>query len=173
MAFGHTWIINPKLVNEVTLSNTQMDFRISGQAIMSNGKPFCWSNFISVGDPAGPCSTEGFTIAGSDSYFYGPYVEPCSNNHGNNGLFDNFSAEEGRHNLSFGINHGAPVDVPGLRLSRAGDHRFQRTIYELRIGGLPAWRHGTAVTRSRRLRDLYRLAAWLIRRRPVSIPAKS
>lgn len=104
VAIGHTWIINPRLVNVATLSNTQMDFRISGEAVMSNGKPFCWSSFIAVGDPPGPCSTEGFTIAGSDSYFYGPWVEPCSNNHGNDGLFDNFSADEGRHNLSFGIN---------------------------------------------------------------------
>lgn len=104
VAFGDTWIINPRLVNVITLSNTQMDFRMSSQALMSNGKPFCWSQFISVGDPPGPCSTEGFTIAGSDSYFYGPWVEPCSNNHGNDGLFDNFSAAEGRHNLSFGIN---------------------------------------------------------------------
>jgi Carboxypeptidase regulatory-like domain len=104
VAFGHTWIINPKLVNAVTLSNTQMAFKINGQAIMSNGKPFCWSSFINVGDPPGSCSTEGFTIAGSDSNFNGPYVEPCGNNHGNNGLFDNFSAAEGRHNLSFGIN---------------------------------------------------------------------
>jgi hypothetical protein len=104
VAIGHTWIINPKLVNVATLSNTQMDFNINGQAIMSNNKPFCWSQYIAVGDPPGPCSTEGFTIAGSDSYFYGPWVEPCLNNHGNDGLFDNFSAEEGRHNLSFGIN---------------------------------------------------------------------
>ncbi len=104
VAFGHTWIINPKLVNVATLFNTQMDFRISGQALMSNNKPFCWSSFISVADPPGTCSTEGFTIAGSDSYFYGPYVEPCSNNHGNDGLYDNFSAQEGRHNLSFGAN---------------------------------------------------------------------
>ncbi len=104
VAFGHTWVINQKLVNVATLSNTQMDFKISGQAIMSNGKPFCWSSFIAVGDPPGTCSTEGFTIAGSADYFYGPWIEPCLNNHGNTGLFDNFSAQEGRHNLSFGVN---------------------------------------------------------------------
>ncbi len=104
LAVGHTWIINQKLVNVATLSNTQMDFRIAGQALMSNKMPFCWSSFINAADPPGTCSTEGFTIAGSASYFYGPYVEPCSNNHGNYGWFDNFSAEEGRHNLSFGIN---------------------------------------------------------------------
>ena len=104
LAIGHTWIINPKLVNVITLSNTQMDFRIGSQALMSNNKPFCWSQYISADDPSGPCSTEGFTIAGSDSYFYGPWIEPCSNNHGNDGLFENFSAQEGRHNLSFGAN---------------------------------------------------------------------
>ena len=104
MAFGDIWIINPKLVNVATLFNTQMDFRIGSQALMSNSKPFCWSSFISVADPTGTCSTEGFTIAGSDSNFYGPYVEPCSNNHGNDGLYDNFSAQEGRHSLSFGAN---------------------------------------------------------------------
>lgn len=104
IAIGHTWIIDPKLVNVITLSNTQMDFRISGQALMSNNKPFCWSQFINVSDPPGQCATEGLTIAGSDSYFYGGWVEPCSNNHGNDGLFDNFVADEGRHSLSFGVN---------------------------------------------------------------------
>ncbi len=122
LAIGHTWIFNPKLVNVITLSNTQMDFRISGQALMSNNKPFCWSQFISVSDPPGPCSTEGFTVAGSDSYFYGPWVEPCSNNHGNDGLFDNFSAEEGRHDLSFGI------DIVRRWMAQACDYPAQPII---------------------------------------------
>ena len=104
VAFGHTWIINQKLVNVATLSNTQMDFKIASKALMTNNKPFCWSSFIAVGDPPGTCSTEGFTIAGSADYFYGPWIEPCLNNHGNTALFDNFSADEGRHNLSFGVN---------------------------------------------------------------------
>ena len=72
---------------------------------MNNGKPFCWHSFINVDEPtAGGCVSAGFFISGSSDTFSGPLLEPCSNNHGNDGLFDNFSAEEGRHNLSFGVN---------------------------------------------------------------------
>ncbi|MGA8528207.1 MAG: carboxypeptidase regulatory-like domain-containing protein [Acidobacteriaceae bacterium] len=104
VALGHTWLINQKAVNVATLYDTQIDSTISGQAIMSNGQAFCWSEFINVNEPPGTCSTEGLTIAGSSSYFYGPYVEPCEQDHGNYGLNDDVSIEDGRHNLTFGIN---------------------------------------------------------------------
>ena len=101
LAIGHTWIVNPKLVNAVIFSNAQMDFKQGGQALTNNDQSFCWSKYINVNEPAGTCSFEHFNLAGLEDF---PLLEPCGDNRGNDGVSDNFSAEEGRHNLSFGVN---------------------------------------------------------------------
>lgn len=105
LSLGHTWVVTPRLVNILTLYDDQMDAIESGHALMSNGQPFDWASFINVNEPpSGLDSTEGLTIAGSASNFYGPYVEPCQQDHGNYGLNEDLSAIDGRHNFSFGMN---------------------------------------------------------------------
>lgn len=100
-ALGHTWTINPKLVNVATLFLIQLDNYMSGNALQANGKPFCWSSYVSaINDPAGPCTFEGFGVGGLGT----GYLEPCDVNRATYGYYDNFTAEEGRHTFSFGVN---------------------------------------------------------------------
>lgn len=66
-AVGHTWIVNPKIVNVATFFLNQIDTLQTGQAIQGNGQPFCWSGYIGVKDPT--CSSEGFSVGnGFSSY---------------------------------------------------------------------------------------------------------
>lgn len=110
-ALGHTWIINPKMVNVASIFLTQIDSIQGGQGLQSNGSPFCWSNYISVNEPPGTCSFEGFNVGTNG--FGSPYLEPCGVNRSTYGLYDNLTVEEGRNNLTFGIDaqHQASSEV--------------------------------------------------------------
>jgi hypothetical protein len=58
---GHTWSINPTLLNSATLSWAEIDFSTGTIEKDASGAPICLSRYISVADPAGRCYIGGLS----------------------------------------------------------------------------------------------------------------
>jgi hypothetical protein len=58
---GHTWTINPSLLNSATLSWAELDFSTGTIEKDANGAPICLSRYINVSDPAGQCYIGGLS----------------------------------------------------------------------------------------------------------------
>ncbi len=58
---GHTWTINPTVLNSATLSWAEIDFSTGTVEKNASGSPICLSEFINVTDPAGQCYIGGLS----------------------------------------------------------------------------------------------------------------
>jgi hypothetical protein len=143
-AAGHTWIVNPKIVNVASLFVNQIDTAQGGTGLLSNGQPFCWSKFIAVNDPPGTCSYEGFSVSNG---FSSPYLEPCGVNRSTFGLYDNLTVEEGRNNLSFGINAqyqdmSLPCGYPALPIISFNGQYTNNGLSDFLLGDIASYYQG-------------------------------
>jgi hypothetical protein len=68
---GHTWTINPTLLNSATLSWAEMDFSTGTIEKDASGNPICLSKFINVSDPAGQCYISGLSAFDGNSLYGG------------------------------------------------------------------------------------------------------
>ncbi len=98
--FGHNWLINDTTVNTLNVYWTQMDVLQAGQALDSNGDPFCMSRYIAVTERPGHCYMEGFTITNG---FSSSWSEPTGERRTTYGLSDAFTKTIGNHTISAGI----------------------------------------------------------------------
>jgi hypothetical protein len=97
---GYTWTISPTMVNVAHVFWAQLAAHNGSQALTSDNKPFCWSNYINVTEMPGSCYVEGFGIGG-DGFTVG-YYEPSQEERTTYGLYDDLTKTLGKHTFSFG-----------------------------------------------------------------------
>lgn len=68
---GHTWTINPSLLNSATLSWQELDYSTGTVERDASGKPICLSEFINVSDPVGECYIGSLSVSGGSSLYGG------------------------------------------------------------------------------------------------------
>jgi hypothetical protein len=68
---GHTWTINPTLLNSATLSWAQLDYSTGTIEKDLSGNPVCLSEYINVSDPAGQCYIGGLSAFDGNTLYGG------------------------------------------------------------------------------------------------------
>ncbi|MGB8537612.1 MAG: carboxypeptidase regulatory-like domain-containing protein [Acidobacteriaceae bacterium] len=71
LALGHTWTINPTLLNSATLSWAEIDFSTGTIERDAEGAPICLSRYIAVADPEGRCYIGGLSAFDGNSLYGG------------------------------------------------------------------------------------------------------
>ncbi len=99
---NHTWTISPTMVNVASVFWTQMAAHNGSAALTTEGKPFCWSEYINVTELPGTCYLEGFDVG--DGGFESGWYEPSQELRTTYGLYDNFTKTLGRHTIQVGMN---------------------------------------------------------------------
>jgi hypothetical protein len=100
-AFGHSWVISPSAINDVTAFWTQLSVSSASQPKDINGNAICLSRYVNVNDPPGQCYLEGLSISNG---FSSGYNEPQAEIRTTWGMSDNFTKTFGNHTLTFGGN---------------------------------------------------------------------
>jgi hypothetical protein len=106
----HTWTINPKTVNTISVFMTQMSAHSGAQELGSDGKPMCFSNNsgdtnfagIGVNEPAGSCYMGALRI-NSNYGFESGWDEPSQELRTTLGLVDTLNKQIGKHSITAGI----------------------------------------------------------------------
>jgi hypothetical protein len=106
----HTWTINPKTVNTISVFLTQMSAHSAAQELGSDGKPMCFSNNggdsnfagIGVNEPTGNCYMGALRI-NSNFGFESGWDEPSQELRTTLGLVDTLNKQMGKHSLTAGI----------------------------------------------------------------------
>jgi hypothetical protein len=107
----HTWTINPKTVNTISVFMNQMTSHSGAQELGNDGKALCFSNNsgdsnfagIGVNEPAGSCYMGALRI-NSNYGFESGWDEPSSEIRNTLGLSDTLNKILGKHSFSAGIN---------------------------------------------------------------------
>jgi len=68
---GHTWTINPTLLNSISVSYSSLDYGTGTVVCDVNGKPVCLSEFINVNDPTGACFISGLPVSNGNGLYGG------------------------------------------------------------------------------------------------------
>jgi hypothetical protein len=106
----HTWTINPKTVNTISVFMTQMSAHSGAQELGSDGKALCFSNNsgdsngvnIGVNEPAGSCYMGALRI-NSNYGFESGWDEPSQELRTTLGLVDTLNKQLGKHSITAGI----------------------------------------------------------------------
>ncbi|MGO9318017.1 MAG: carboxypeptidase regulatory-like domain-containing protein [Terracidiphilus sp.] len=106
----HTWTINPKTVNTISVFMTQMSAHSGAQELGSDGKPMCFSNNsgdtnfagIGVSEPSGSCYMGALRI-NSNYGFESGWDEPSQELRTTLGLVDTLNKQMGKHSITAGI----------------------------------------------------------------------
>jgi hypothetical protein len=106
----HTWTINPKTVNTISVFMTQMSAHSGAQELGSDGKPMCFSNNsgdsngvnIGVSEPSGSCYMGALRI-NSNYGFESGWDEPSQELRTTLGLVDTLNKQIGKHSITAGI----------------------------------------------------------------------
>jgi len=93
----HTWTVNPTTVNTFTGFWTQQSAHNATAVLDKNGKPMCWSRYITVTEPA--CYMEGAGFGGAS----GGWTEPSNEVRSTMGASDTLINTIHRHTISAGI----------------------------------------------------------------------
>ena len=116
----HTWTINPKTVNTISVFMNQQSAHNAAQELSSDGKPMCFSNSggdpngvsIGVNEPTGSCYMGALRI-NSDYGFESGWNEPSQEVRTTLGLADTLNKVLGKHSLTAGIDlmHQHAVEI--------------------------------------------------------------
>jgi hypothetical protein len=106
----HTWTINPKTVNTISVFMTQNSAHNGAQELGSDGKPMCFSNNsgdsnfpgIGVSEPPGSCYMGALRI-NSNFGFESGWDEPSQELRTTLGLVDTLNKQLGKHSITSGI----------------------------------------------------------------------
>jgi hypothetical protein len=106
----HTWTINPKTVNTISVFMNQMSAHSAAQELGSDGKAMCFSNNsgdtngvnIGVNEPTGSCYMGALRI-NSNYGFESGWDEPSAEVHNTLGLTDTLNKILGKHSFIAGI----------------------------------------------------------------------
>jgi hypothetical protein len=106
----HTWTINPKTVNTISVFMTQMSAHSGAQELGSDGKAMCFSNNsgdsnfagIGVNEPTSSCYMGALRI-NSNYGFESGWDEPSQELRTSLGLVDTLNKQMGKHSLTAGI----------------------------------------------------------------------
>jgi hypothetical protein len=106
----HTWTINPKTVNTISVFMNQMSAHSAAQELGSDGKAMCFSNNsgnplgvnIGVNEPAGSCYMGALRI-NSNYGFESGWDEPSAEVRNTLGLTDTLNKILGKHSFTAGI----------------------------------------------------------------------
>ena len=106
----HTWTINPKTVNTISVFMTQMSAHSAAQELGSDGKAMCFSNNsgdsnfagIGVNEPTGSCFMGALRI-NSNYGFESGWDEPSQELRTSLGLVDTLNKQMGKHSITAGI----------------------------------------------------------------------
>ncbi|MGA3160000.1 MAG: carboxypeptidase-like regulatory domain-containing protein [Terracidiphilus sp.] len=106
----HTWTINPKTVNTISVFMTQMTAHSGAQELGSDGKAMCFSNNsgdsngvnIGVSEPTGSCYMGALRI-NSNYGFESGWDEPSVEVRTTLGLVDTLNKQMGKHSITAGI----------------------------------------------------------------------
>src|ERR1035438_5301515 len=105
----HTWTINPKTVNTISVFMNQMSAHSAAQELGSDGKAMCFSNNsgdtngvnIGVNEPTGSCYMGALRI-NSNYGFESGWDEPSAEVRNTLGLTDTLNRIVGKHSLTAG-----------------------------------------------------------------------
>ncbi|MGP8186549.1 MAG: carboxypeptidase regulatory-like domain-containing protein, partial [Terracidiphilus sp.] len=106
----HTWTINPKTVNTISVFMNQMSSHSAAQELASDGKAMCFSNnsgdsngvSIGVNEPTGSCYMGALRI-NSNYGFESGWDEPSAEVRNTVGLTDTLNKILGKHSITAGI----------------------------------------------------------------------
>jgi hypothetical protein len=101
-ALGHTWTVNPTMVNSVSVFWNQMSAHNSAAVRDINGDDICWSRYINVNEVPGQCWMEGLSVGNGG--FNGGWTEPSQEVRTTYGIYDNLTKTIGNHTISAGLN---------------------------------------------------------------------
>lgn len=121
---GYTWTLSPTMVNVFSGFWTEMDASNGSEVLTSDGKPFCWHNYINVTEPAGSCYQNGFGVGG-DGFQAGWYA-PSTEGRSTWGVYDNLTKTWGKHTFSFGVN---------IQHQYAREQTFYPTVAQIDFNG--------------------------------------
>ncbi len=93
----HTWTINQSTINTATVLWTQQSFHNGATVVDHNGKPMCWSRYISITEPV--CYMEGANFGGAS----GGWTEPSDEVRSTSGFSDTLIKVVHNHTLSLGV----------------------------------------------------------------------
>jgi len=108
LAGGHTWTISPSLVNSLTASWAELNYKTGTQEKDASGNAVCMSQFITAVDPAGSCYVAGFSaldgngLYGSGTGFSAFNGSPNDTHRRYWQLTDTLTKTLGRHTLTVG-----------------------------------------------------------------------
>ncbi len=99
----HTWTINPKTVNSISVFMTQMSAHSAAQELDSTGKAMCFSNVsIGVNEIPGSCYMGALRI-NSNYGFESGWDEPSVEVRTTLGLTDTLNKTLGKHSITTGV----------------------------------------------------------------------